>query len=112
VDQPNRYPRTPDPVLGVTQFVNLPSPRPRNKFPHVLKFRSRPLLDLNNLFGDLVLENARSVVQRSENMNGILFGRLDDPLLDSFMDRTVPAHGIKTLPVARQDTLLTSPLYT
>ena len=73
MDQSNRYPRTPDPVLGVTQFVNLPSPCPRNKLSHVLKLRSWPLLDLNNLFGYAILEYARSVVQRSENMDGILF---------------------------------------
>lgn len=73
MDQSNRWSRTPDPVLGVTQFVNLPAPCPRNKLSHILKLRSWPLLDLNNLFSDAVLEYARSVVQRPENMDGILF---------------------------------------
>jgi len=73
MDQSNRHSRTPDPVLWVTQFINLPSPYPRNKVPHVLKLRSWPFLDLNNLFRDAVLEYARGVVQRSENMDGVLF---------------------------------------
>lgn len=73
MDQSNCHSRTPDPVVGVTQLVNLPSPCPGNKVSHVLKLRSRPFLDLNNLFRDAVLEYACGIVQRSENMDGVLF---------------------------------------
>lgn len=75
-------------IIRVSVEENLPSPLPADIRPHSLKLlRSRIILNLIRLTGNLILEQPARIPPLAQNQLRVRLLRLDNALLDIMMDR-------------------------
>ena len=88
LDEPQHDPRGPDAALGVPRLVHQPATLAGNELPDVLELGAPgTALERDDLLRDAVLEHARRVVQRAEDVYCVLLCGRDDLVFDVLVDR-------------------------
>lgn len=88
LDEAHDDARSPDAIVGIAVDVDEAAALPRDQVADVLKLgAARAPLEGDDLFRDRVLEDARGVVQRAEDVHRVALRRGDDLVLDVLVDR-------------------------
>lgn len=88
MNQPNTLPRSPNPIIGITNLINDFSSHSRNEMAYVFELGSaRALFEGDDFLCDCILVDASCVVKCSEDVYRVLFRRCDYLVFDILMNR-------------------------
>lgn len=88
LDQSHASTNRPNAVFWVAKLVDFAAALSTDEVAQLLELRSAwPFLQSNNLGGYIVLEHARRVLQRAENVRRVQFTARNNRLLDCLVDR-------------------------